>query len=291
MKKFLKEYLYFSRGERNGTIILVVVMFLVFVFPYVYNAFQKNSAYQVCPDFIKEINDFYNPPGNDSRDNENHYGLALSTVKPDRLPVKTGVKGSGLTDKSDLQQSPTPDNPSVHQSPTPDNPSVKQSPTPDNPSVHQSPTPDNPSVHQSPTPDKPGPSVRMNTDINTADTNQLMMIRGIGPVLSRRILRYRDILGGYHDALQLLEVYGIDEERYLEIEPYVFADTSRIVKLYPFSDDFGVLLRHPYLDYEQVSEIFRFRYRNKLNSCGDLLQSDAFNEEDLIKLSPYFHFD
>ena len=258
MKKFLTEYFYFTRGERNGTIILVIVMFLVFVFPYVYNAFQKNSAYQVCPDFIKEINDFYNPPGNDNRDNETKYGLALSTVKPDRLPVKPGVKGSGLTDKSDLQQSPTPDNPSVQKLPSPD---------------------------------KPGPSVRMKTDINTADTNQLMIISGIGPVLSRRILRYRDILGGYHDALQLLEVYGIDEERYLEIEPYVFADTSRIVKLYPFSDDFGVLLRHPYLDYEQVSEIFRFRYRNKLNSCGDLLQSDAFNEEDLIKLSPYFHFD
>ncbi len=128
-------------------------------------------------------------------------------------------------------------------------------------------------------------------EINSADTTGLMRIRGIGPVFSRRIVRYREILGGYHNVAQLLEVYGIDEERFMDTEPFVYADTTLITRLRPLADDFRTLLRHPYLDYGQVSEIFRLRRSGRLENAEDLLRSASFTPQDISRLSPYLAFD
>jgi DNA uptake protein ComE-like DNA-binding protein len=127
-------------------------------------------------------------------------------------------------------------------------------------------------------------------EINSADTGGLMQIRGIGEVLSRRIIRYRDILGGYSDLQQLLEVYGIDEERHSQILPYLKADTVSILKIDVNSDEFSVILRHPYLDFQQVSQLFRLREKQLITSPRDLLQLPAFSETDIEKLRPYLSF-
>ena len=47
-------------------------------------------------------------------------------------------------------------------------------------------------------------------DLNNADTSQLKKIYGIGDKLSMRILKYRDVLGGFVGMDQLKEVYGLD---------------------------------------------------------------------------------
>ena len=45
-------------------------------------------------------------------------------------------------------------------------------------------------------------------DINTADSLDLQQLTGIGPSFSKRIIKYRELLGGYYDIKQVLEVYG-----------------------------------------------------------------------------------
>ena len=47
---------------------------------------------------------------------------------------------------------------------------------------------------------------RMNIDIAAADSAELRRVPGIGPVLSSRIVRYRQILGGFYRVDQLQEV-------------------------------------------------------------------------------------
>lgn len=49
-------------------------------------------------------------------------------------------------------------------------------------------------------------------DLNKASAQDLKAISGIGPVLSSRIVRFRDRLGGFLVDEQLLDVYGLDEE-------------------------------------------------------------------------------
>lgn len=272
--KFIREYFYFTRGERNGTIILVVIMLFIFVFPYVYNRYEKSSVYNPDPEFIREVNAFYNRPGRENRDIENKSGLVFTSSAPVLLTDTTVLKQSQLPGESVNQKSQVSGESGMLQSNVPGE-SV-------NPQSHVTDSLRRVTY-------KSVISGTMIIDINTADTSELMLIRGIGPVFSRRIIKYRDILGGYHDVSQLLEVYGIDENRYLEVKAFIFADKSQVVKLCPLTDEFGVLLRHPYLEYEQVSEIFRLRSLNKLSKPEDLLQSDAFNEEDLMRINPYFH--
>ena len=47
-------------------------------------------------------------------------------------------------------------------------------------------------------------------DLNTASADDLMTISGIGPVLSRRVVKFRNRLNGFQVNAQLYAVYGLD---------------------------------------------------------------------------------
>ncbi|MDF2456796.1 MAG: uptake protein and related DNA-binding protein-like protein [Cytophagaceae bacterium] len=49
-------------------------------------------------------------------------------------------------------------------------------------------------------------------DINTVDSISLEALPAIGPVLSKRILKYRELLRGYASKKQYAEIYGISPE-------------------------------------------------------------------------------
>jgi len=49
-------------------------------------------------------------------------------------------------------------------------------------------------------------------DINSADSLALEALPAIGPVLSKRILKYRELLKGYASKKQYAEIYGISPE-------------------------------------------------------------------------------
>ena len=43
-------------------------------------------------------------------------------------------------------------------------------------------------------------------ELNTADSAMLDAVRGIGPYYAKKILRYRELLGGYYSVEQLKEI-------------------------------------------------------------------------------------
>lgn len=63
-------------------------------------------------------------------------------------------------------------------------------------------------------------------ELNTADTTQLQSVSGIGSTLARRIVRYRELSGGFTTTEQLLKVYGITLENFIRIEEQVYVDTT-----------------------------------------------------------------
>lgn len=101
-------------------------------------------------------------------------------------------------------------------------------------------------------------------DLNTTDSVALVALPQIGEVMASRIQRYRDRLGGFVCYEQLYEVKGMDSTRYATVRPYLLLDTSNIRKLEVNRDEFKVLLRHPYLEYEQVKAIVNHRERKGL---------------------------
>ncbi len=109
-------------------------------------------------------------------------------------------------------------------------------------------------------------------DINTADSLALVALPQIGEVMASRIHRYRDRLGGFVTLDQLFEVKGMDSTRFDIIRPYITLDNKEIRKLEVNRDEFKTLLRHPYLEYDQVKAIVNHRERKGLIKNWEQLQ-------------------
>ena len=102
-------------------------------------------------------------------------------------------------------------------------------------------------------------------DINIADTTMLQQLPGIGGAYAKWIVDYREKLGGYCETEQLLEVYRMDTNRFNDIERFIKIDSTFIPKrLRINSDAFKVLLKHPYLEYDDVKKIVNYREQKGL---------------------------
>ena len=96
-------------------------------------------------------------------------------------------------------------------------------------------------------------------ELNTADTAKLAELNGIGPAFARRIVNYRERLGGFHDKEQLKEVFGLDSEKYAGLQLQVTVDASSIRKIQINKVTFDRLKRFPYLTFKQMNAIIQFR--------------------------------
>jgi competence ComEA-like helix-hairpin-helix protein len=129
-------------------------------------------------------------------------------------------------------------------------------------------------------------------EINAADTAMLKRIPGIGSVFASRIVRYRNMLGGFHTVAQLKEVFGIDADKYLELEPWFTVDTSAVRTLPVNTIPADSLRNHPYITRRQASAIERLRKQKKRLSGWENLQSlNEFSEIDRKRLLPYLSFE
>jgi len=125
-------------------------------------------------------------------------------------------------------------------------------------------------------------------DLNRADSVQLLPLPGIGPVFAGRIIKYRKLLGGYAREDQLLEVYGMKEETLDLVKDKIFVDTSAIRTFKLDSASFKDLLRHPYLEYEDVIALVRYRdFKGKIQSKNELQENFILADSVLQKILPY----
>lgn len=58
-------------------------------------------------------------------------------------------------------------------------------------------------------------------DINTATSEQLQLIPGIGQTIAQRIIDYRAENGNYQSVDDLLNVSGIGEKKLEQMKPYI----------------------------------------------------------------------
>ena len=125
--------------------------------------------------------------------------------------------------------------------------------------------------------------------LNETDTTQLKRIPGIGSYYARKIIQYRERLGGFISTSQLKEIEGLPQgiEKWFNIDNNV-----EIRKIKINHSDFKGLVRHPYLSYEQVKVISDFiRLRGSIKSFDDLKLSKEFSPKDFERLKPYIDFE
>ena len=100
---------------------------------------------------------------------------------------------------------------------------------------------------------------RQKTEINSADSAQLVKNLQLSSWLAERIVKYRHLLGGFYSSHQLLEVYGLKKSVYNQIKNSVFTDTTKIHRLDLNHASFKKLLHHPYINYETTKKLVRGR--------------------------------
>ncbi|MBP6978471.1 MAG: helix-hairpin-helix domain-containing protein [Bacteroidales bacterium] len=125
-------------------------------------------------------------------------------------------------------------------------------------------------------------------ELNSADSLALVRLPGIGPVLARRIMKYRESLGGFHDLAQLKEIYGMDTIALKAIIPYLKVDEAAVLKMELNEATFKELLHHPYLEYEEVKLIVNYRDRHHpLDSLEQLYQINGLEPGLIRRIQPY----
>jgi len=129
-------------------------------------------------------------------------------------------------------------------------------------------------------------------ELNSADTTELMQIRGIGRFYAREIVRYRNELGGFASVEQLLEVRNMRAENFEQIAPFFVVDNTKIEKIKVNTASVERMRRHPYLNFYQARAIFELRRASgKLNNISELARLSEFSEADRQKIEPYLCFE
>lgn len=142
--------------------------------------------------------------------------------------------------------------------------------------------------HRIPTTDHQLPTIYSLLELNSADSAQLDKLRGIGPAFATRIIKYRQRLGGYYHVSQLMEVFGMDKERYGILRSQVTLDTNRIRKLNINTMDKDSLKLHPYIRWNLANLIVNYREKHgKYSAVEDLKKLDLLNDSIYAKLAPY----
>ncbi len=126
-------------------------------------------------------------------------------------------------------------------------------------------------------------------ELNSTDSLHLLDIPGIGPVFASRIIRYRNLLGGYHSVSQIKEVYGMREENYLVVSKYFTVDSLALKTININFSTLQELGRHPYIGYGAARKICKLRDKaGKFSSPENL--SPVVTGDSLKKLIPYMRF-
>lgn len=128
-------------------------------------------------------------------------------------------------------------------------------------------------------------------ELNSSDTTLLKKIPGIGGGFANRIVKYRNLLGGYSNIGQLKEVWGMDDYLYDKIIPYLTI-VPKTKKIRINSATFEELNKHPYISYKQAKVIVDIRDRKAdIESMNRLSLLDEFTDNDTKKLVPYLSFE
>lgn len=129
-------------------------------------------------------------------------------------------------------------------------------------------------------------------DINTATKEELMKIFGIGDAISERIIKQREIFGGFISMEQMQDVWGLTPEVIYELNKnFKIGTIPAISKIDINNASVKELMKLPYFRYALAREIITYRSMNGgIKSAEDLTKIKGFPVEKVKIIALYLAF-
>lgn len=124
-------------------------------------------------------------------------------------------------------------------------------------------------------------------DLNSVDSTYLESLPVFGPVLSSRVIRYREKLGGFISPRQLLDVYGLNDEMFSKVEAWFFCNESLVEKLCVDTASWKTLRAHPFIGKSGATVISNYAKHNDLRSLSQLKELPMMNDSTWGRWEPY----
>jgi len=124
-------------------------------------------------------------------------------------------------------------------------------------------------------------------DINFSDTTEFLNLPAVYSVTAKNIVNYRKQLGGFTRIEQIKEIYGMKDDIYTKIVPFLKLNNSQIKKININLADFKEF-KHPYLTYTNIKNIINYRDKNgPFTNLNQLVNAKLLLGMDFEKIKPY----
>lgn len=125
-------------------------------------------------------------------------------------------------------------------------------------------------------------------ELNSTDTLELVKIKGIGKSYARRIVAYRNLLGGFVNKQQLLEVWGLNQELFNSVEQNITVDSNLVQTINLNLVEYDDLRKHPYLSDYQAKSIIYFREKQgSFSSVDEIVKNKLVDKVTFEKINNY----
>lgn len=125
-------------------------------------------------------------------------------------------------------------------------------------------------------------------EINNCSESELQTKLQIPESLAARIIKYRDLLGGFVNFRQLSDVYGFNTNNIDTARIKLSFNPEHIKKIDLNHSDFKKIVSHPYIDKYKTNAILEYRkFMTTIKTLEELKDNNVLTEQDINRLRPY----
>ena len=128
-------------------------------------------------------------------------------------------------------------------------------------------------------------------EVNVADTTAFIELPGIGSKLAARILNFRDRLGGFYSIDQISETYGLPDSTFQKIKPFLRLENISIKKFNINTATKEEMKSHPYIKWNIANAIVEYRNQHgNFSTMEDLKKISLVTDDIFNKIKFYLTF-
>ena len=125
-------------------------------------------------------------------------------------------------------------------------------------------------------------------DINSGDSVSFVSLPGIGPGFSKRIINFRNKLGGFYKIEQVAETFGLPDSVYQKIRPLLKMSIAEVRKMNINTATNDELKAHPYIRWQLANVITEYKKQHgDFKALVDLKKIMLIDEATYQKIIPY----